>query len=374
MKNIAFAQSSPDMGENRFFDGDAAHDRWLEPFGDFRRELESAGHRCQTLDMYAPHEVDVLITTRYDLRINAIQRIIRVRPDCRIILWAIEEPVVCGLHEAEILTQLDCDRILTWRDDLADGKKLIWSAIPQPRYLPGRTRAVPFAQRRLITAIYSNKSFRHPKELYSKRREVLKTLVQSGIPVDLYGGGWDNADTVLRSVWRGTIKDKYEVQRGYRFTLCFENSWDYAGDITEKPFDSLAAGSIPVYLGAPNIADYVPKACFVDFRDFSSVEALAHYLTHMPEAEFDARLQAIEQYMETDFARHYSGETQARILLRELGKMEKEAPPNRLALPYLIGAIWHCLTGMLRPPWHRKLASLYLILKASLLGDRAWRA
>lgn len=374
MKNIAFAQSSPDMGRNRFFDGAAAHDRWLEAFGDFRLALQAAGYRCETLDMFAPHEVDVLITTRYDLRMSAILQVIRARPDCRVVLWAIEEPVVCGLHEAEIITKLDCDLILTWRDDLVDNGKLVWAAIPQPSYIPGRTRAVPFTQRKLITAIYGNKFFRHPRELYTGRKQVIKELARLGVPIDLYGGGWDSAEPELRAIWRGPVKDKYDVQSGYRFTLCFENSRDYIGDITEKPFDAFASGTVPVYLGAPNIADYIPKECFIDFRDFPSVEELARYLSAMTEAEFDARLSAIERYMESDFGRDFSGETQARIMIDSLRRLAAGPIPRRRALPYLLGAIWRCLLGMLRPPWYRKLASLWLILKSSILGGRAWRA
>lgn len=371
--NIAFAQTAPDLGKNLFFQGDAAHDRWLDAFGDFRRALEEAGHRCETLDMFELGEIDVLVTTRYDLRFGAMLQVLRARPDCRIVLWAIEEPVVCGLHEAEILTRLDCDLIMTWRDDLVDGKKLVWAAIPQPSFMPERLRTVPFAERKLINAIYANKSFRHPRELYSGRRDVIRQMGRLGV-LDLYGGGWQDAEPEIRAIWRGRVGEKYDVQRGYRFTLCFENSADYIGDITEKPFDALAAGTIPVYLGAPNFADYIPRDCFVDYRDFPSVEALVSYLQAMPEEEFERRLNAIARYMAGDFARDFSGQTQARTLLRELARLDASPRRRRRAIPYFIGAVWRCALGLLRPPWHRKLASLWLILKMSLLGDRVWRA
>jgi hypothetical protein len=68
---------------------------------------------------------------------------------------------------------------------------------------------------------------------------------------------------------------KLETIARYRFTLAFENAIaeDY---VTEKFYDPLIAGSVPVYLGAPNAAAFAPGACcFVDAGEFSSPAALA---------------------------------------------------------------------------------------------------
>jgi len=64
----------------------------------------------------------------------------------------------------------------------------------------------------------------------------------------------------------------------YRFTLAFENAiaTDY---VTEKFFDPLLAGSVPVYLGAPNIDDFAPgENCFIDASAWDSAESLARHL------------------------------------------------------------------------------------------------
>jgi hypothetical protein len=67
----------------------------------------------------------------------------------------------------------------------------------------------------------------------------------------------------------------------HKFTLAFENSIavDY---VTEKLYDALVAGSVPVYLGAPNVRDLAPAdGCFIDATDFAGPEALAAYLNHL---------------------------------------------------------------------------------------------
>lgn len=49
----------------------------------------------------------------------------------------------------------------------------------------------------------------------------------------------------------------------YMFNLAFENgiSLHY---VTEKSFDPLISGSVPVYLGAPNIDEFAPgDHCFI---------------------------------------------------------------------------------------------------------------
>ena len=67
----------------------------------------------------------------------------------------------------------------------------------------------------------------------------------------------------------------------HKFTLAFENSIavDY---VTEKLYDALVAGSVPVYLGAPNVRELAPAdGCFIDATDFAGPDALAAYLNDL---------------------------------------------------------------------------------------------
>lgn len=82
--------------------------------------------------------------------------------------------------------------------------------------------------------------------------------------------------------WTGRARrEKLEVIARHKFTLAFENSIspDY---VTEKFFDPLVAGSVPVYLGAPNVADFAPAPhSYIDTADFSGPDELAAYLNHL---------------------------------------------------------------------------------------------
>lgn len=67
----------------------------------------------------------------------------------------------------------------------------------------------------------------------------------------------------------------------YKFSLAFENSScpDY---VTEKFYDPLVAGSVPVYLGAPNIDHFAPgEHSYINAAGFDSPRHLAEYLNHL---------------------------------------------------------------------------------------------
>lgn len=73
-------------------------------------------------------------------------------------------------------------------------------------------------------------------------------------------------------------KEKLVLLRDYPFALAFENSNCY-DSVTEKLYDVLLAGAVPVYLGAPNVEEWAPAGSYIDARLFSGPDELARYLT-----------------------------------------------------------------------------------------------
>jgi alpha-1,3-fucosyltransferase 10 len=71
---------------------------------------------------------------------------------------------------------------------------------------------------------------------------------------------------------------KLDTISRYKFYLAFENSVapDY---VTEKLFDALMAGTVPIYLGAPNVDDFLPgDNAIINVRDFPTPHGLARYI------------------------------------------------------------------------------------------------
>ena len=57
--------------------------------------------------------------------------------------------------------------------------------------------------------------------------------------------------------------------RRYPFYLAFENS-DETDYVSEKVFHALEAGVLPVYAGAPNVADFVPPNSVIELSSFGA--------------------------------------------------------------------------------------------------------
>jgi hypothetical protein len=122
----------------------------------------------------------------------------------------------------------------------------------------------------LVTSFISSSANR------SGRREYVRELAGL-LPMDSYGRFLRNR-TLTPDQGRRT---KLQTISRYKFTLAFENAVgeDY---VTEKFYDPLLAGSVPVYLGAPNIEDFAPgDRCFVNAADFPHPGALAEYLSEL---------------------------------------------------------------------------------------------
>ncbi|UJR29854.1 hypothetical protein I4U23_017397 [Adineta vaga] len=75
------------------------------------------------------------------------------------------------------------------------------------------------------------------------------------------------------------VAGKLELTNNYLFTIAIENSvsYDY---ITEKLWQPLLVGSIPIYLGAPNVDDWLPcrTDCIIDLRKFATPKDAALFI------------------------------------------------------------------------------------------------
>jgi len=77
-----------------------------------------------------------------------------------------------------------------------------------------------------------------------------------------------------------SLRIKRKVLSKYMFSLAFENNnmTDY---VTEKVYTSLLSGSVPIYMGAPNIDDWVPKGSVIKTSDFKNPKDLANHLHYL---------------------------------------------------------------------------------------------
>jgi hypothetical protein len=78
-------------------------------------------------------------------------------------------------------------------------------------------------------------------------RTAMATALSSIAPVDCAGRLLHNTDELVRAYG----DDKGRFLRRYRFNLCPENA-DAPGYVSEKPFQAIASGCVPIYWGSGN--------------------------------------------------------------------------------------------------------------------------
>lgn len=212
------------------------------------------------------------------------------------IYFAFEPPCVDSAHSEKRLRRLakHFDYICTWNDVLVNKENFI-----KFNYVVDFTLKkleCDYKERKLVTNISANKRVRYPNELYSKRLEAIKYFALNEPSFEFYGIGWESENL---SHYRGSAPSKRSVLSQYKFSICYENQSNVEGYITEKIWECMICGCVPVYWGANNIKEYVPSNCFIDYRDFGSLESLHEYLRNIPEDVWNDYIKSIDEFIQS---------------------------------------------------------------------------
>jgi len=213
--------------------------------------------------------------------------------------------------------------IITWNRTLCDQKKIFWAGYGNCSELRIKDPLEIYKKKKKDLCIINSKKYSNSNnELYKEREKAIDFFNKSDLSFDLFGYGWDkrqfkgilkpfNRVSFARNFlyqpnpsYKGTVKSKEDILSKYKYSLCFENCIK-TGYITEKIFDSMFSGCIPIYLGCPNIENEIGKDTFIDVRDFSSYKELYKYLIKMPKKEYLFKINKIisfyDEYIKTTF-------------------------------------------------------------------------
>jgi alpha(1,3/1,4) fucosyltransferase len=339
-------------------------DRILEPYAHLRAWLAERGIATHTGDLLvrgdvAPSELNLYATMGMRIRYRQFAQ----RPDTVLSAFLVNEcPIVeptlyADLHNAATHFR----RMYSFAGDEEMRPFLRGPVAFRPFRFPYPFSAVvqevwESEDRGFLTIINANKVPRlDTRELYSERLRAIAFFEQKG-EIDLYGIGWDgppfrvgetgvpnvvrraaylaerrwdrlrpNGDPLLmaaRRAWRGQVASKSDTLCRYTFAICFENMV-MQGWVTEKVFDCLVAGTIPVYLGAPDIERWVDPESFIDMRRFSNYEELREYLRSLGPDEITAYREAGRDYLRSNrfrpFTKQAFAEHFGRIVAEDAG-------------------------------------------------------
>ena len=104
----------------------------------------------------------------------------------------------------------------------------------------------------------------------------------------------------------------------YRFAFCYENFAGSEGYISEKVFDALAAGTVPLCHGDKQLKRLIPPECAVHRDDYSSERALLSDLLSWDEARWRSCRDAGQAFLRSDAIIPFTAEAYAQEMLRIL--------------------------------------------------------
>lgn len=166
---------------------------------------------------------------------------------------------------------------------------------------------------------------------YPARRDFFDTLFQYK-QVDSGGRAYNNIG--------GPVEDKLAFLNKYKFNIAFENS-STPGYVTEKIMDAFAAGVVPIYWGAPDIAKEFNNKAFINCHQFSSWEEVVRELKRLDKDE-DAYMDMLKTPILTEdcFASKFCNDSYYQQCIRSIFDQEPQRAIRRTNSEHGWGAFY----------------------------------
>ncbi|HEY3855310.1 MAG TPA: glycosyltransferase family 10 [Verrucomicrobiae bacterium] len=338
--NLGFWNFYKFYNANRMFEDSASEigDDLAYPGVYMARRLRELGHQVNTLDMAELETFDAASFYDHPTFLNSYYRKLRKMPGKKLYLFLLENPANRPDNYWR-RNHASFEKVFTYDPRFVGDKYVkIWIPVKIPeQFAINRSEKTKFC-----VNIVSQKYSGHSSELYSERIRAMRWFEREHPgEFDLFGQNWDRfyfsgklsrLNLFLQRIYakypnsfktdrfpsyRGRVTRKNAVMRAYKFAIAYENA-AFPGYVTEKIFDALFAGCIPIYIGAPDVTDYIPKETFIDKRDFTDYASLYGYLKGMTQKEYNDRLDAIEAFVRGEKIKLFGPENFTQLILKHI--------------------------------------------------------
>lgn len=244
-------------------------------------------------------------------------------------------------------------RVLTYQENEVDYKKTFW--LPYGLNLAAgrrfRESVEGISRPYLLGMINAWKKSEMPGDLYARRNRIAvaagKTL---GSKMLLAGCGWGQP-LVYEQKWQRSLakripafvrwltgwpnsaysgplplgNSKLPALARCEFALVPENCSSLAGYITEKIFNALFAGCIPIYQGHPDSSRWLPREIFVPMDQFADGATLVNFLQTMPQEKKEELKQAGKKFLDGGEARRFDISSWTAAIKEQIFALKKES-------------------------------------------------
>lgn len=362
--NICFVPFYDHFLHNRLFQHtNTWTNHWQDANVEFYERCQQLGHTVGTWDILPVEQSDVIVFQDYPSTSELVIDVQKRAPAAHTVLMLYETPFDRP-HWFDKANHTLFDAVLTYNSHLVDDKKYFQFYLPigMP---PLSSSEISFDKRYPLVMVNTNRyvgliSSARPWHYFDKIKEIQQSGWQCTIPnvvktqlsdlnphrrrlarvaerrhaetLHVFGMGWDGRDSgwfykffpdkpykLAKGV---AVQDKLDLLSGYRFAIAYENYRGNVNYISEKIFDALYAGVVPIYLGDTDIESYVWPSCFIDRRNFESDDALLDFVSGCSEHQWKILRDAGNAYLKSEEIKLFQPKCYADKLLRAIVEVE----------------------------------------------------
>lgn len=152
-----------------------------------------------------------------------------------------------------------------------------------------------FPKTKKISMVVRNFQSYQLNHLYNFRINLVQSILQTNLPIDIFGKGWNITDRRIK----GEVSNKSDALKDYEFSIAIENSRE-KGYVSEKFFDCILCNTVPIYFGAPNIQEVYPDA-FINIDASNVISQLEQILKNEKYSKYFLALQKAKSKYVNDF-------------------------------------------------------------------------
>jgi len=275
---------------------------------------------------------DLVIFVDYPQSTKILNMLVQLKIKVYLIVW---ESIVVNENNFNLRKLNTFNKVFTYYDDLIDNKNIF--KFSYSVNLPSQLSINNKDRMNKLVFIAGNKFSNHKNSLYSYRSQLIDWFIKNEPTLlDLYGPGWEFnllknkyirrtlkflklskifVNKFITKVYKGKADNKITILKNYKFSLVIENAKNVNGYITEKIFHAFMAGTIPFYLGAPNVDSFIDANCYINLKDFNNFSEVADFIRKMDDNSYNQYFVNINSFLKSSKSNLFRHNYFSKVLL-----------------------------------------------------------
>lgn len=302
---------------------------WMDYCHALKHQAVLSGHEIHTYDILKPADADIVVFMRTPPSLSALQKLKEYNRNIHLVYMPVETMVGSGyLFDTQNL--IHYGTIFTHDPGRTDGVQ-IFSLPTRTSYPFRQSPGAPYDSRHFASFIASYRPFRiksglgiirkqewrfslssyidyalSPGDLSVQRKKLGLSILSSKDPeIHLFGQGWTSISSCGSNFFGIPNVSSLSLLQNYKYTFAYENHSASGSLISERIWDALWSGCVPIYMGNTNITDVIPSECFISASSFYSPSDIIDYIKSLSPAQWLDTYNCIREFLSSSAIEKY---------------------------------------------------------------------